>query len=163
MKIRELKSEETAFLKEALYGAIYLPPGKERLPREIIELPELNRYISDFGRQDDCCLVAELNGILIAAIWIRIFPESAKGYGYVDEFTPELSMSVVEEYRKKGIGTQLLKAMIAEIENKPYRQISLSVDKENYAYDLYKKHGFVVYSETHDSVTMIRKSNKIES
>ncbi|TVQ09385.1 MAG: N-acetyltransferase [Bacteroidetes bacterium] len=158
--IREIKSEETAFLKEALYGAIYVPAGKEPLPKEIIELPQLNRYISGFGREDDFCLVAEQDGLVIGAIWIRVFPEADKGYGYVDESTPELSMSVLEEYRNKEIGTQLLNAMIANIEKMPWQQVSLSVDKENYAFGLYKKHGFVVYSETHDSVTMVRKTVK---
>ncbi len=158
--IRELKRKETAFLKEALYEAIFIPAGKERLPKEIIERPELNRYISNFGRKDDFCLVAEYNGVLVGAIWTRIFTESEKGYGYVDEFTPELSMSVLGKYRNKGIGTQMLNLMIALIENKAYEQISLSVDKANYAYGLYEKHGFMVHSETNDSVTMIRKTIK---
>lgn len=160
LTIREIRKEDVAFLQEALYEAIYIPKGAKKLPRDIIELPELNRYISEFGRKDDFCLLAEQNGKLVGAIWTRIFYEKKKGYGFVDEKTPELSMSVSEKYRNKSIGKLLLESMIVEMKKKQYEQISLSVDKANYAYEFYKKHGFENYSETETSVTMIKKMNE---
>jgi GNAT superfamily N-acetyltransferase len=158
IKIRELRTSEIDFLQDALYEAIYIAESKDKLPRSIIEQAELNRYISNFGRKNDFCLVAEQNGYLVGAIWIRIFSESEKGYGYVDEFTPELSMAVLDGNRNKGIGKQLLKSMIRELEKRPYEQISLSVSKENFAHEFYKKYGFVDYHETKDSITMTRKN-----
>ena len=110
--IRELKNDEISHLDNFLYDAIFIPEGQKKPDKEIIKLPELSGYIKDFGKDTDHCLVAELNGELIGAIWIRIFSEDEKGFGFIDSKTPELSMSVVENYRKKGIGTKMLKACL---------------------------------------------------
>ena len=64
-------------------------------------------------------------------------------------------MAVYEQFRKRGIGTILLKTMIKALTDKGYKQISLSVDKINYAYGLYKKTGFKDYRQVDDSMTMI--------
>lgn len=158
IKIRELRTKEIDFLQDALYEAIYIPENEEKLPKSVIEQAELNRYISNFGRVNDFCLVAEQNGFLVGAIWVRVFSESETGYGYVDEFTPELSMAVLDGNRNKGIGKQMLESMIQELEKRPYEQISLSVSKENFAHEFYKKYGFVDYHEKKDSITMTRKN-----
>jgi len=82
IKIREIKSSEIIHLDTFLYDAIFIPKGVEKPDKVIIKLPELKRYISDFGKETDLCLVAELNGKLIGAIWTRIFTEAEKGFGY---------------------------------------------------------------------------------
>lgn len=154
--IREIKLTEYSFLKEMLYQAIYLSDKKTKLPREIIDKPELKKYIENFGASDDYCLVAEKGGELIGAIWVRHFDIKNKGYGFVDTETPELSMAVLEEFRGQGIGKELLNGMIDKLKSK-YRMISLSVDKENFAYRLYRKYGFIDYIVAEKSVIMIRK------
>lgn len=151
--IREIKPREHAFLKEMLYQAIFVEDENTVVPRSIIEHPDLKKYIEDFGRSDDFCLVAEQNENLIGAIWIR----RIKGYGFVDNETPELSMAVLKGHRGKGIGKRLLETMIARLTNGRFKQVSLSVDKANFAYGLYKKHGFVDYHSFEKSITMIRR------
>jgi GNAT superfamily N-acetyltransferase len=47
--------------------------------------------------------------------------------------TPELAVSLLKKYRKQGIGTALMKKMIVLLKEKSYEQVSLSVDKANYA------------------------------
>jgi len=155
--IRLIHKSETGFLNKMLYNAIFVPPGSEKLPKDIITHPEISKYIKDFGREGDLCFVAEINGELVGAIWIRNFNDVNKAYGFVDSKTPELSMAVYKQFRKKGIGTLLLKTMVKVMTDRCYKQISLSVDKMNYAYDLYKKFGFIDYKLVGDSIIMIKK------
>lgn len=48
-KIRKIKEAEYSVLGDFLYEAIFIPEGVKSPPREIIEQPELQVYISDFG------------------------------------------------------------------------------------------------------------------
>lgn len=155
--IREIHQSEISFLDEMLYEAIFIPKGVEKLPKDIIKQPKLSRYIKDFGQSNDICLVAEIQGKLIGAIWTRIFNENEKGYGFVNAETPELSMAVFEQYRHKGIGTLLLKEMIRKLTEQKNSQVSLSVDIENYAYDFYKRNGFKNFDSTEKSAILIRR------
>jgi ribosomal protein S18 acetylase RimI-like enzyme len=154
--IREIKQTEHSRLPDFLYEAIFIPVGTERPGRDILNIPEISRYISDFGRSTDLCLVAEINGELTGAIWVRIFPHNAKGFGYVDEETPELSMSVLPGYRGKGIGTCMLSTMLERLKCLAYKQVSLSVDLDNYAFRMYKKFGFETVEIREGSATMVK-------
>lgn len=160
--IRELKNDEISHLDNFLYDAIFIPEDQKKPDKKIIKLPELSGYIKDFGKDTDHCLVAELNGELIGAIWSRIFSEDEKGFGFIDSKTPELSMSVVENYRKKGIGTKMLKAMLNKFTLLEYDQASLSVDKQNFAMRLYQKFGFETVKSDEKSATMIKRFKKYE-
>ena len=150
---------ETHFLSEMLYEAIFIPSGEKKLPKEIIEEPELNNYIKDFGRKHDYCLVAKLENELIGAIWIRQFSLNNKGYGFVNEETPELSMALKPDFRGKGIGKIMLKEMLTKLVELKLKQVSLSVDKRNYAYEMYKKNAFIEIETEKNSVKMLRKLN----
>ena len=83
--IRALQPEETRLLRNFLYEAIYLSEGTPPPPRNVIDLPELQVYIQDFGtRPDDHCLVAERSGRVIGAVWVRLMND----YGVIDKHTP---------------------------------------------------------------------------
>jgi ribosomal protein S18 acetylase RimI-like enzyme len=155
--IREIRQTEISFLDDMLYEAIFIPAGLEKLPKEIINQPELSRYIKNFGQACDICLVAEFGGKLIGAIWTRIYNENEKGYGFVNTATPELSMALFEEYRHRGIGALLLKEMIQKLIEHNYKQVSLSVDRKNYAYDFYKRFGFEIFDLNEKDAIMIKK------
>jgi len=157
VKIREIEKSEIPQLDIFLYEAIFIPEGEEKIDKEIIKLPELSRYIKNFGQDNDICLVAESENKLIGAIWTRIYSETERGYGYVDSKTPELSMSVLKEYQRKGIGTKLLKIMIDKLKEYEFEQVSLSVDLKNYAFRLYQKFGFVILESDDKSAIMIKK------
>lgn len=157
IKIREIDKSEIPQLDIFLYEAIYIPEGQEKIDKEIIKLPELSRYIKDFGQDNDICLVAESENKLIGAIWTRIYSTTERGYGYVDSKTPELSISVLKEYQRKGVGTRLLKKMIVKFKEYEFEQVSLSVDLQNYALRLYQKFGFVIFESDDKSATMIKK------
>ena len=108
-KIRKIKESEYSVLGDFLYEAIFIPEGVKSPPREIIEQPELQVYISDFGKhKGDCCLVAELGKRIIGAVWVRIMND----YGHIDDETPSFAISLYSEYRNHGIGTALMKSML---------------------------------------------------
>jgi ribosomal-protein-alanine N-acetyltransferase len=157
IKIREIDTTEIPLLEKFLYDAIFTPEGVKRPEKAIIKIPELDTYIKNFGKETDNCLVAECDGILIGAVWSRIFPENDRGFGYMDSETPELCISVKDKFRHNGIGTSLLKAILDKLKTLDYKQVSLSVDKINYAFNLYRKFGFKVVKSDEKSVTMVKE------
>lgn len=106
--IREIKEEEYPILSDFLYEAIFIPESMEKPPKAIIEQSELQVYIADFGKEDDWCLVAEVKGKIVGAVWGRIMND----YGHIDDETPSLAISLYGEYRHLGIGTALMKAIL---------------------------------------------------
>ena len=150
-QIREIRWEEYAILDEFLYEAIFIPDGVSAPPKSIIRQPELQVYVSDFGKKDDHCLVAEVNGEIIGVVWTRIMND----YGHVDDTTPSFAISLYQDFRGRGIGTALMEEMLALLRKRGYKKASLSVQKENYAYRLYLKVGFVVVEETDEEYIMV--------
>lgn len=105
--IREIKKAEYDLLNDFLYEAIYIPDGVEPPPKSIINCPELQEYVFEFGkRKDDRALVAEVQGNVVGAIWVRIMND----YGHIDNDTPSLAMSVF--ITKTAVKTQLFSALL---------------------------------------------------
>ncbi|MGD1950830.1 MAG: GNAT family N-acetyltransferase [Leptolyngbyaceae cyanobacterium] len=153
---RPLTSEDESFLWEMLYQAIYVPEGHSALPREIIQIPELARYVKGWGREGDCGFLSidETSRQPIGAVWLRLPIGDYKGYGYVDDHTPELSIAVLPNFRNQGAGTQLMTCLFAAACGQS--PISLSVSVDNPAVRLYKRFGFEIVSQQDDSLTMKR-------
>ena len=152
--IREMQSSEYLLLEDFLYQAIYQPDKTNLTPRSIIEKPELQVYIKDFGKQkDDYCFCADVDGKVIGAVWVR----NINGYGSMDNDTVEFAISVYDEYQKMGIGTALMNKMIEHLEKLNYSKASLAVQKENYALRMYKKVGFEIVDENDQEYIMIHK------
>ena len=78
-----------------------------------------------------------------------------EGYGHVADGIPELAMAVKTPFRSRGIGKQLLLKMIDLLQSRGCGQISLSVQKINFAYDLYRKAGFQTVRETEEEYIMV--------
>jgi Acetyltransferases len=92
-----------------------------------------------------------VNGEIIGVVWTRIMND----YGHVDDTTPSFAISLYQDFRGRGIGTALMEEMLALLRNRGYKKASLSVQKENYAYRLYLKVGFVVVEETDEEYIMV--------
>ena len=150
--IREIRSEEIPLLNDFLYEAIFIPEGVAAPPRSIIENEDLQVYVRDFGKKaDDRCLVAKVDGKVVGAIWTRIMND----YGHVADGVPSLAVSVYKDYRHQGIGTELLREMLLLLRRDGYPQVSLSVQKANYAFRMYRKAGFEVLKETNEDFLMV--------
>ena len=150
--IREIRPEEIPVLENFLYEAIFIPEGVPAPPRSIVENEDLQVYIRDFGMEaDDRCLVAEVDGRIVGAVWTRVMDD----YGHIDNQTPSLAISLYKEYRGKGIGTELLMRMMDLLRNDGYPCVSLSVQKANYALRMYQKAGFEVVEDKGEEVLMV--------
>ncbi len=158
MYIRPLTSNDESFLRDVLYHAIYVPPGEDAPPYEIVREPELARYVTDWmKRPEDLGFAAEENGELIGAAWLRRWPSSERGFGFVDENTPELTIAMLPQYRGCGAGTELLRCLVNEAAQR-YGAVSLSVAVSNPALRLYQREGFIAVGEPEDgSITMVRR------
>ena len=150
-KIREIRKNEYPILSDFLYEAIFIPEGMDKPPKSIIEQPELQVYIEDFGKKDDWCLVAEVKGKIVGAVWVRIMDD----YGHIDNETLSFAISLYAEYRNMGIGIALMRDMLELLKNKSYKRTSLSVQKVNYAVCMYQKVGFEVVDENEEEYIMV--------
>ena len=152
--IRDLERNETGLLKDFLYEAIFIPEGAEPPARDIIEKPELRVYTDDFGsRRGDHCLVADVGGKVVGAVWTRIMND----YGHVDDETPSFALSLYREYRGQGIGTQLMVKMLELLKRQGYERASLAVQKANYAVKMYRDVGFKTVDENEEEYIMVFK------
>ena len=150
-QIRPILPTEIPLLKDFLYEAIFIPEGAVAPPRDILDDDSLQVYIRNFGQSpDDYCLVAEADDKIVGAIWSRIMND----YGHIADDVPSLAISLYKEYRKQGIGTDLLQQMISLLKDEGYKSVSLSVQKANYALKMYQKAGFKVISDDGEEVIM---------
>ncbi len=67
---------------------------------------------------------------------------------------PSFAISLYKEYRGKGYGTKLMRAMLELLRSKGYKRASLAVQKANYAVRMYEKVGFVTVDENEDEFIM---------
>ncbi|MDO5434449.1 GNAT family N-acetyltransferase [Eubacterium sp.] len=152
--IREIRETEIQMLKDFLYEAVFIPQGAEAPPRAVVDTPELQVYVRDFGRQvPDLGLVAEVDGKVIGAVWARIMED----YGHIDARTPSLAIALFKAYRGLGIGTELMRAMFTRLAEKGWGQVSLSVQKLNGAVRLYRRLGFEVADENSEEYIMVKE------
>lgn len=158
--IRKILPEEYSFMESIMYEAIYHPDPKNPYPKEVIYLPQVKVYWENWGKgADDHCLVAIVDGKMVGAVWIRTFQGNLKGCGFIDEQTPEIAIALFEEYRGKGIGSQMMEQMIALIKLEGYAQVSLSITKGNPAIRLYERLGFHTINENEEDYIMLLKVN----
>ena len=158
LHIRSLTPEDEPFLWSALYHALYVPPGVRPYPPEITQQPELSRYVAKWmQRPDDLGVVAEIEAVPVGAAWLRCWQQSERGFGFIDEAVPELSIAVLPEYRGQGVATALLPRLLSEAAQW-FEAVSLSVSESNPARRLYERLGFVVFGKSEgQSVIMVRR------
>ena len=150
--IREIQKQEYPLLDNFLYEAIFIPEGIEPPPKTIITSPELQVYVERFEEsKDDWGLVAEVDGKIVGAVWVRIMND----YGHIDDETPSLAISLYKEYRGFGIGTAMMKEILALLKSHGYSRVSLSVQKANYAAKMYLKIGFEIVRENEEEYIMV--------
>ena len=150
--IRKIQKQEYPLLDNFLYEAIFVPEGIEPPPKTIITSPGLQVYVEHFGEaKDDWGLVAEVDGKIVGAVWVRIMND----YGHIDDETPSLAISLYGEYRGFGIGTAMMKEILALLKSHGYSRVSLSVQKANYAAKMYLKIGFEIVRQNEEEYIMV--------
>jgi [ribosomal protein S18]-alanine N-acetyltransferase len=139
---------DPAFLAEMLYEVVYWrDDGAEERPPldELLERPELRRYVDNWGRIGDGAIVAldRLNEP-IGAVWYRLFSATEPGFGFVAADVPELAMAVYPECRGQRVGSLLLGTLVSRARAAGSPSISVSIAVENPARRLFARQGFEV-------------------
>jgi ribosomal protein S18 acetylase RimI-like enzyme len=145
--IRAGAATDVRFLRDMLRHAFHGRRGGEGEPLEW-------RYVVAWGRRGDRAVLALEDGFPVGAAWYRLFPAEEPGFGFVDEATPELAIAVVPARRGKGIGSELLDALLERARADGYGAISLSVEPDNPALALYESRGFGKVAERGGAWTM---------
>ncbi|MBR3680345.1 MAG: GNAT family N-acetyltransferase [Oscillospiraceae bacterium] len=150
--IRKIRADEYHLLDDFIYEAIFIPEGVEPPPKSIIHQPDLQVYIRNFGKEkDDICFVAEADGKVVGAVWVR----DMKDYGHIADGVPSFAISLYQEYRNFGIGTKLMETMLRELKDRGYDKTSLAVQKANYAVRMYRNVGFEIVDENAEEYIMV--------
>ncbi len=157
VRCRPAGAEDLPFLATMLgEAAVWRPDKATPTAAEVMADPRYARYLAGWPRDGDFGLVAEQDGPLGAA-WYRTYTEGSRGYGFVAEDVPELSIAVIASRRHEGIGRLLLLALIEASEVQGHAALSLSVNHGNPARHLYESVGFQpVGTPRETAVTMIR-------
>jgi GNAT superfamily N-acetyltransferase len=152
--IRPLTAGDEPLLWDMLYYA--LQSGAEAPARETTQQPQLARYVEGWGREGDRGFVAHdtETGEVLGAAWMRLPIGEHKGFGFVDEGTPELAFAVHPEHRKRGIATALLTQLVRSTPDEA--AISISEAAGNPARRLYERFGFRVVQQSDGAVKMQR-------
>lgn len=149
---------DESLIRGFFYHAIFVAPGRPPYPQDIVDHENLRGYWENWGRPGDAACIAWRDKRAIGAVWLRSWANvSFKGYGFVSDSMPELSMAVLPECRSRGIGTRLL-ANLLERARATVPEICLSVQKKNPARRLYERSGFVCHHVDGNSWTMTRKT-----
>jgi len=147
--IRPLRPEETPLLEDFLLEAVYVPEDfTGQVPRSVIyDDPMCRAHFEGFGTlPDDRALVAEVDGRVVGACWVR----TTDCYGRLDDSTPAFAISLYREYRGRGIGTRMLRCMLEQLREAGYARASLGVVKANRAVHLYERLGFRIVGDGSD-------------
>jgi GNAT superfamily N-acetyltransferase len=119
------------------------------------EVP-LARYVDGWGRPGDTALIAIEAGHRLGAGWYRLFRESAPGFGFVDERTPEVTVAVVPGRRGEGIGQELLSRLLETARAAGYASVSASVEQGHPELAAYAEAGFEEVRQTENAVVLLR-------
>jgi ribosomal protein S18 acetylase RimI-like enzyme len=162
--IRSITEQDVPFLWDMLYESIHVTEGDQPLSRDVIKEPSLSKYVEDWGKDGDLGFIAVSHlGHPVGSITMRYFTENNKGYGYVSNDIPEMSMALLPDYRGQGIGSSLLQTLTDESRKLGIPQISLSVDPNNTAaVKLYQRYGFKEVGIEGTSITMVADLDEIK-
>lgn len=139
LAIRPATGEDESFLWEMLAEA-----AQEPTVRTVAENPGTARYVEGWRREGDLGFIAvSKDGRPVGAAWLRLLTNENRGYGYLDDETPELAIAVRPDFRGIGVGAQLL-AQLFEAARDLYSAVCLSVRPDNPARHLYEKMNFEI-------------------
>jgi len=94
-------------------------------------------------------------GERIGAAWMRLWTRESHLPGFIDPRTPELGIGVRKEFRRHGVGTALLLAVLGRAREDGVARVSLSVEIENVTRLLYERFGFQLHSVAQGVATLV--------
>ncbi|GAA1371529.1 GNAT family N-acetyltransferase [Luteococcus sanguinis] len=152
--LRPLRADEQDLLQRATLGNMNWC-GERFTMSDVLTRPEFAHYTRIHPERGDFGVVAERGGVVVGVCWAQLLPADDRGYGFVDEATPETSLWVEPGSRGRGHGRRLLEALIASARTAGLQRLSLSVEGENHARGLYESLGFVAVAGREDDGVML--------
>lgn len=143
--LRPATVDDLPFLWEML-GHSSAPDGPPTSVDAMQANPELARYLTGWGRPGDAGVVAvdEGAGTRLGAAWYRSFTDDEPGYGFLDAATPEIAIACRPEARGRGLGHQLVEALLVQAHGDGLDRLCLSVRTTNVAaVRVYEDCGFI--------------------
>lgn len=157
VSVRKASASDVSVLQRALYlAAMWRGERDDSSPERVLAHEYLVIYHHGWSRHGDIGVVAEVDGEPIGAAYGRLFSEEEHGHGYIDEHTPEIAIGVEYAFRGRGVGSQLLAALGEAYRRAGVTTLSLSVEKDNRAAGLYRRHGYDVTIEDDTAFVMVK-------
>nr|ART40257.1 K396 [uncultured bacterium] len=117
-------------------------------PEQARHNPDLYPYVRDWGRPGDLGVIAFEPGTqrTLGAAWVRLLASEPRTAAYVDARTPELAIATWPGLCGQGIGTAMLRRLLADAAAR-HPAIVLTVRASNPAARLYARVGFEIVGE----------------
>lgn len=112
-------------------------------------------YTQIVPERGDFGIVAEYAAQPIGVAWAQFMSASDPGFGFVDESTAEVSLWVRDDSRGSGVGRTLLRRLKHEALGRGLGRLSLSVEADNYARNLYRSENFMPVAGREDDGVML--------
>jgi len=109
---------------------------------DVLASAEMVRYTEFIPKRGDFGFVAWHEETPVGIVWALFLPRERPGWGFVESATPEVSLWVDAAFRRRGIGRALLRAAQHATRMRDLTGLSLSVEPDNPARDLYRSEGF---------------------
>lgn len=140
------QTENTAFRGQIT--DLYIEAFSSGMSEQYIDLPELNLYLKSFFTDGKIIIAQDSNQLEGALLYCPLkmdsfLPDVIKYNFDIDKCLYIAEIMVAEEFRGKGIGTQLLHSFFETANRNRYSDVFIRVwDKNEVALSLYKKIGF---------------------
>jgi GNAT superfamily N-acetyltransferase len=157
--LRGAAQTDAMFLGDMLVEAANWRAGGVRPRHEVLTSVDHRRYLAGWKRPSDDGLVATGEDDLpVGAAWYRVLPQDDPGFGFIGVAVPELIIGVHPLWRARGVGRSLLRGVVRLAGAQGHARISLSVERDNFARNLYRAEGFAVVGEGVTRNTMVRRT-----
>ena len=136
MLVRPATAADLAVLWEFLAIAAYEPSAEAARA-----VPFVAAHLAGWQGPEDFGFVAEVAGRPIGAAWARQFSPEDEWPFQIDDHRPAITIGVAEDTRGQGVGSALMRALIAEAGRRGVG-LCLNVRHDNPARRLYERLGF---------------------
>lgn len=155
---RPATADDGAFLADMVVEAANWRAGARRPRPTVLADPVYRGYIAGWQRPGDSGVVAvDADERPVGAAWYRLFQADRTAHGFVATGVPELIIGVHAPWRAQGIGRRLVREVAEQARQAGFARLALSVERENFARQLYCSEGFVTVEARGGRETMVRR------
>ncbi|WP_395243448.1 GNAT family N-acetyltransferase [Agromyces sp. MMS24-K17] len=146
--IRPAAPNDGAFLADMVVEAANWRDGINRPRPTVLADPIYRGFVAGWQRPSDAGFVAvDGDRRPVGAAWYRLFAADAAAHGFVGVGVPELIIGVRPLWRAQGVGRALMRALTEQARRAGFARITLSVERDNHAGQLYRSEGFAIVSD----------------